>query len=296
MRRHGLIYGRRGAALGASVAVLCLGGVLAACGGEGDDNGYAAVGAAGPSPERAPGRAVPPDGEVELVPLDDDGARGGGSGKHPAEGQGPGGSTAGGTGKGAPGAAGDGGSDGKAAAPDAPGSSGRPAAPGSGGSAPGRTGGGAGGSGPSGGQTAPGSPGTGSPGTGSPGTGPPGTGSPGTGPGSPPATTPPPPPAPAALKVGEPARAGAGKRWCEKVTVRFSNTGGSPVRSGSVTFATHIIGALGVDWGTRYSAQPLPGPIAAGAAVNRTYTVCVDAWRVPLGMRVETQDVTADWK
>ncbi|MDJ0463469.1 hypothetical protein [Streptomyces sp. H27-C3] len=288
MRRHGLIHGHRGAALGASVAVLCLGGVLAACGGEAGDDGYAAVGAAGSSPDRAAGKAVPPDGEVELVPLDDDGARGGDRGGHPAKGEGSGGSSAGGTGKGASGAAGadDGGSGGDAPDRGAPGSPGKPGGPGGGASAPGRTGGGAA-SGTSGGPTAPGSPGSGSP----------GTGSPGTGPGSPPTTTPPPPPpAPAALKVGAPARAGAGKRWCEKVTVRFSNTGGSPVRSGTVTFATHIIGALGVDWGTRYSAQPLPGPIAAGAAVNNTYTVCVDSWRVPLGMRVETRDVTADWK
>lgn len=77
--------------------------------------------------------------------------------------------------------------------------------------------------------------------------------------------------------------------------MRFRNTGGSPVRSGTATFATHIIGALGVDWATVESAQPLPAPIAAGATRTRTYTVCVAAWRVPLGMRVETQDVTASW-
>ncbi|MEN8649958.1 hypothetical protein ABCR94_04705 [Streptomyces sp. 21So2-11] len=294
MRRHGLIDGRRGAALGASVAVLCLGGVLAACGGESGDDGYAAVGAAGSSPDRAPGRAVPPDGEVELVPLVplDDRARDDGGGEHPAKGGGsPADGTGESTGEGASGAAiGDGsGSGGKAPDRGAAGGAGTPAAPGGSGSTPGRTGGGTGGGsggGTPGGPTAPGSP---------------GAGSPGTDPGSPPTTTPPPPPpppapAPAALKVGEPVRAAAGKRWCEKVTVRFRNTGGSPVRSGSVTFATHIIGALGVDWGTRYSTQPLPGPIAGGAAVNKTYTVCVDAWRVPLGMHVETQDVTADWK
>ncbi|WP_241838012.1 hypothetical protein [Streptomyces sp. CB03234] len=79
------------------------------------------------------------------------------------------------------------------------------------------------------------------------------------------------------------------------MTVEFRNSGGSPVRSGTVTFATHIIGALGVDWATVESAQPLPAPIAAGAARRQAYTVCVDAWRVPLGMRVETQDVTASW-
>ena len=29
---------------------------------------------------------------------------------------------------------------------------------------------------------------------------------------------------------------------------------------------------------------------------KQAYTVCVDAWRVPLGMHIETQDVTAVWK
>ncbi|MER7112142.1 hypothetical protein [Streptomyces sp. NPDC000229] len=105
----------------------------------------------------------------------------------------------------------------------------------------------------------------------------------------------PPPPRPAALTVGEPLRAPTNRRWCEKVTVQFRNTGGSPVRSGTTTFATHIIGALGVDWATVESAQPLPAPIEAGATRTETYTVCVDAWRVPLGMRIETQDVTASW-
>lgn len=80
------------------------------------------------------------------------------------------------------------------------------------------------------------------------------------------------------------------------MTVEFRNTGGSPARSGTVTFATHIIGALGVDWATITSSQPLPAPIRAGAARSETYTVCVDSWRVPLGMRVETRDVTAVWK
>ncbi|WP_405714847.1 hypothetical protein [Streptomyces sp. NBC_00046] len=95
------------------------------------------------------------------------------------------------------------------------------------------------------------------------------------------------------LAVGEPVRAAADERWCEKVTVEFRNTGGSPARSGTVTFATHVIGALGVDWATVESTGPLPAPIDAGAARTATYTVCVDAWRVPLGMHVETRDVTA---
>lgn len=93
--------------------------------------------------------------------------------------------------------------------------------------------------------------------------------------------------------MGAPVRAAADERWCEKVTVEFRNTGGSAARSGTVTFATHVIGALGVDWATIESTGPLPAPIDAGAARTKTYTVCVDAWRVPLGMHVETRDVTA---
>ncbi|WP_415957221.1 hypothetical protein [Streptomyces sp. 021-4] len=113
---------------------------------------------------------------------------------------------------------------------------------------------------------------------------------------SPPPGKPTPPPAPAALTLSAPQRAPADKRWCEKVTVEFRNTGGSPARSGTVTFATHIIGALGVDWATIRSSQSLPAPIAAGATRSETYTVCVESWRVPLGMRVETQDVSAVWE
>lgn len=95
------------------------------------------------------------------------------------------------------------------------------------------------------------------------------------------------------LVVGAPERAAADERWCEKVTVEFRNTGGSPARAGTVTFATHVIGGLGIDWATVESSAPLPAPIGAGAARTKTYTVCVDAWRVPLGMHVETRDVTA---
>ncbi|MFG2774581.1 hypothetical protein [Streptomyces sp. NPDC048350] len=114
------------------------------------------------------------------------------------------------------------------------------------------------------------------------------------------ATTSPPPPAtpatPATLTLSAPVLADGDKRWCERVTITFRNSGGTAATSGTVTFATHIIGALGVDWATIESAQPLPAPIAAGAAKTATYTVCVDSWRVPLGMRVDTQKVTATWK
>ncbi|MEV8311462.1 hypothetical protein AB0P36_30035 [Streptomyces flavidovirens] len=276
MRRHVLTHGRRGAATGAAAVVLCLGGVLAACGGgSGDDDGYAAVGAAGPGPERAPGRAVPPEGEVELVPLDGDstpdaGRRGrGGPGDGPPAADGGGGSGLATEGPPAKGGGSRSGETDPAMPPDAPGGS----------------------EGGSGGGTSTKPPVTGAPGA--PGNGPgPGTGSGGTSPAPPPA----PPAGPAVLKLGDPLLAPGDKRWCEQVTVPFRNTGESAVHSGTVTFGTHIIGALGVDWDTRWSTQPLPGPIAAGAAVRKTYTVCVEAWRVPLGMRVETQEVTADWK
>ncbi|MFF9339325.1 hypothetical protein ACF1CG_06070 [Streptomyces sp. NPDC014773] len=98
------------------------------------------------------------------------------------------------------------------------------------------------------------------------------------------------------LTVSAPVTADGDARWCERVTVTFRNTGGSPATSGTATFATHVIGALGLDWGTVTTTQPLPVPIAAGAARKQTYTVCVESWRVPLGMRVDTREVTASWR
>ncbi|MFD5507892.1 hypothetical protein ACFWIB_08970 [Streptomyces sp. NPDC127051] len=76
----------------------------------------------------------------------------------------------------------------------------------------------------------------------------------------------------------------------------FTNTGTKPATSGTVTFSTHIIGALGIDWATITTAQPLPAPIPGGAAKTQTYTVCVESWRVPLGMHTETQRATATWR
>ncbi|MFE5485051.1 hypothetical protein [Streptomyces sp. NPDC056527] len=163
---------------------------------------------------------------------------------------------------------------------------------------------------PPGATPAPGGTDTGTaPGTSRPGTTParPGTTPPRTATAPPPGTTTPPAPSqpptspttpasPATLTLSAPVLTEADKRWCERVTVTFRNTGGTAATSGTVTFATHIIGALGVDWATIESAQPLPAPIAAGAAQTRTYTVCVDSWRVPLGMHVDTQKVTATWK
>ncbi|MEU8975558.1 hypothetical protein AB0D11_41200 [Streptomyces monashensis] len=101
---------------------------------------------------------------------------------------------------------------------------------------------------------------------------------------------------PAELSWGKPATQDTDQRWCQKVTVEFHNSGGTAVRSGSVTFGTHVIGALGIDWGTIDSATGLPVPIAPGARARPSWTVCVDAWRVPLGMHIETRDVAVRWK
>ncbi|MGW3656020.1 hypothetical protein ACWD6R_10050 [Streptomyces sp. NPDC005151] len=271
--------GRRGTAIAASAAVLCLGGALAACGGgAGDGDGYAAVGAAGTGPEKAPKGAVAPSGRVTLIPLDGEG--GGSADKEPKPGtsaaSGDTGGT-GGTGSGAGGGAGD------------RTSGGAQSSSGSGGTSAGTTGGAAGSASGTGSAGSTGGSGTG--GTASGGAG--GVSATPSTPSAPGSTA---PAGPAVLTLGAPERAAADHRWCEKVTVEFRNTGGSPARSGTVTFATHIIGGLGIDWATVETTAPLPAPIDAGAAREKTYTVCVDAWRVPLGMHVETRDITAAWK
>ncbi|WP_244410243.1 hypothetical protein [Streptomyces albofaciens] len=79
------------------------------------------------------------------------------------------------------------------------------------------------------------------------------------------------------------------------MTVELRNTGGRPVTSGSITFGTHIIGALGIDWTTRTSTHSLPTPIPATSHRTATWRVCVASWRVPFGMHVETQDVRVEW-
>ena len=89
-----------------------------------------------------------------------------------------------------------------------------------------------------------------------------------------------------------PLRTADADRWCEKVTVTFTNTGGRPVTAGTVTFGTHIIGGLGIDWATIDTAKPVPVPLAGGASRTASWDLCVDAWRVPLGMHIETRDVT----
>ncbi|MFI8787501.1 hypothetical protein [Streptomyces sp. NPDC055105] len=264
--RRGSIRGRRGALTGATAAVVCLGGVLAACGSSGGGDGYVAVGAAGATPDRTPGRTVAPTGDVELVPLDGAASDPPGpseSGTGSSEG---GGGSSGDTGAGAGAEARTGTGSGTAEA-SGPDGSGQPStgAGGSGGSGSGSSGSGSSGSG-GGATTTPSAPGTGTPS------------------------------GPAALKVGDPERKAADKRWCEDVTLDMVNTGGAAVRSGTVTFGTHIIGALGIDWATVESTQDLPVPIGAGKRKKKTWTVCVDAWRVPLGMHVETRDVSVKWK
>ncbi|MCX5406111.1 hypothetical protein OHA37_19750 [Streptomyces sp. NBC_00335] len=261
----------------AALLVLCATAATAAltgCAGPARE-GYVAVGAAAPGPERGAGENVAPKAGVEFQSLPQaapgsSAAAGAPSGSTSADIPSAGAPT--GTPGGVPGST----------QPDAPGT--QP----SGGSTPGGSG-----------ATDPG--GSGNPPGTAPGTTPP-TG-PGANPGTP--SSPPPKPAPstpsrppatpAKLSIGAPTRTATAERWCEQVTVAFTNTGGTAARSGTVSFATHIIGALGVDWATINSTQPLPAPIAGGTTKTQTYRICVESWRVPLGMRVETQKVTATW-
>ncbi|MFE2282768.1 hypothetical protein ACFXDJ_01045 [Streptomyces sp. NPDC059443] len=248
----------RKASRSAALLALCCTAAAAAltgCGGPARE-GYVAVGAAAAGPERGAGENVAPQGRVEFQPLPP--ATAGSSASSSS------------TSTGTPGSQPPGGSDN------------RP------GSTPGATP-------PTTGSGTPGSS-TGS-GTGTGSTPGPGSGTP-TKPGTGGSTSPAPPPAPATaakLSIGAPTRSAAADRWCEQVTVAFTNTGGTAARSGTVSFATHIIGALGVDWATITSTQPLPAPIAANTTKTQTYTVCVESWRVPLGMHIETQRVTATW-
>ncbi|MEU8567893.1 hypothetical protein AB0C51_05910 [Streptomyces pathocidini] len=269
---------RRGAVIASSAAVLCLGSLLAACGGESgpDDDGYVAVGAVGPRGEGTSGttRTVSPEGEVTLVPLEGTG-RGAGARSEPGRGRT--------TGSGAPETdASPPGNGGRGPANDAAGDGRSPAATGS----EGRTDAGQG-AGPASG------PGAGS--ASGPGQGP----GPASGPGSvdePSSPAPADPEAdPAELSIGPIERAPAEDRWCEKVTLELHNSGDKPVTSGKVTFSTHIIGALGIDWATIESTRELPVPIGGGERTEKTWAVCVAAWRVPLGMHVETQDADVTW-
>ncbi|MDX2542839.1 hypothetical protein ACOT81_24395 [Streptomyces sp. WI04-05B] len=104
------------------------------------------------------------------------------------------------------------------------------------------------------------------------------------------------PTGPARLVTGALVRESTDRRWCEKATLPFHNTGGSPVRSGTVTFGTHIIDLLGIDWATIESTVPLPTPIGPGTGREESWTVCVEEWRVPWGMRVDTRVVGVQWE
>ncbi|MDI6411940.1 hypothetical protein QLX52_24355 [Streptomyces albus] len=269
---------RRGGRIAASAALVCIGVPLLGGCGSGDDEGYVAVGAGGRSDDAG---TVRPDDKVRMVPLPD--------GKdHRAGKNGDDGRTADGDRTEA--------ADGDSRAERKTGTSGggdTTADGGSGSSGSARGGSGSGGAG-AGGPSSTTGPGDGSGGAGgSTGTG---GGSGGSGGGSAPddgspSPSPGTPQGPAVLEASEPERAKGEHRWCEKVTVRFSNTGGSPVTKGKITFGTHIIGGLGVDWDTRETTRALPVPIGPGEKKEKTWTVCVDAWRVPLGMHIETRDV-----
>ncbi|MFF2805784.1 hypothetical protein ACFVT2_01135 [Streptomyces sp. NPDC058000] len=249
----------------ASAAVLCLGVLLTGCG-SAAGTGYAAVGAAGPSDGTAPTKPAPPPGDVELTPLDGDGAgtnHSGPSGSPAPSGRpapsapDPSSGTAGHAPSGAPGTPG--------APPTAP--PGSPAGPSTG----------------HGGDDAPGSNAPSPPG-----------GSPAPEPPSP--TIPAGPDAPSGLVVGKPVLADTDVRWCQRITIDFLNTGDHPVTAGTVTFGSHVIGALGIDWATLDSTHPLPLPLTPDTPATGTWRVCVDAWRVPLGMHLDTKDATFKWK
>ncbi|MEU0965635.1 hypothetical protein ABZ357_09490 [Streptomyces sp. NPDC005917] len=79
------------------------------------------------------------------------------------------------------------------------------------------------------------------------------------------------------------------------MTVEFRNSGGTAVRSDTITLGAHIIDLLGIDWATINSTQSLPAPSAPNSRTSGTWTVCVDDWRAPLGMHIETRVVAADW-
>ncbi|MFC9822130.1 hypothetical protein ACFWG6_10460 [Streptomyces erythrochromogenes] len=261
---------RKGSRAATALLALCCTAAagLTGCGGPARE-GFSAVGAAAPGPERGAGENVAPQGGVEFQQLGDPSATGGSAGSSSTSTAPAGSGTAGGP---TPGGA-------------------TSTAPGGSAGAPGTT------AGPGRVPTPPGIPGTpGAPTNPANPTGPTGPPSP-TGPPGKPGTTPPaPPPAtPAQLTLSAPARSAAADRWCERVTVTFTNTGTTAARSGTVSFATHVIGALGVDWATVTTTQPLPAPVAGGASKTQTYTVCLEAWRVPLGMHVDTRKVTATW-
>ncbi|MGK5629668.1 hypothetical protein [Streptomyces sp. URMC 123] len=294
----------RGTALAASAAALCLAALAAGMGGGGPDQGYLATEAVGPDDARA-ARPVPPGDGVRLVPLDGSGdptapgtSRAGG-GHDPDSGAADAGSIPGGASSSTvgPGGTADSTDNGAAAglASSSTGAASSSTAHGSGsteyGSGPERR--------PPDSSTrgpadepptpprqlqGPQEPRPGDPGPGTPVE--PGRPTPPTAPTHP---APPAPGRPGAIRAGEPQRTPTDRRWCENVTLTLHNTGDLPVTSGTVTFATHVIGGLGIDWGSVTSHRPLPVPIAGGERREASWRICVDAWRVPWGMRIETR-------
>ncbi|MFF3271828.1 hypothetical protein ACFYWU_12990 [Streptomyces chrestomyceticus] len=258
---------------------LLLAALLTACGSD-DGRGHAALGAAGPADDRSPTGPVPPHDGITLTPLDGDGAPATGNGSPPYASSSSTDSDTSAT----PGSGG--------APPTAPrsqdsGSGSNRAADRDTVSTPG---------------TQPGPPGSppGRPSEGTPQQPPAQPPSPGPAPRPHPTPTPTPTPTPKPntpphLTTGPVNRTGADVRWCENVSLTLRNTGDRPVTSGTVTFGTHIIGALGIDWTTRTSTHQLPTPITGHTHRTATWRVCVSAWRVPLGMHIETRDVEVDW-
>ncbi|MEY9870666.1 hypothetical protein ABH931_000120 [Streptacidiphilus sp. MAP12-33] len=100
------------------------------------------------------------------------------------------------------------------------------------------------------------------------------------------------PQTPASLAVTALHTAATGQRWCQRVVLTLANSGDRAATSGTVTFATHVIGALGVDWWTYQTSQPLAAPVAGHASAQESWTVCLDSWRVPDGMHMETRAAT----
>ncbi|MER6843193.1 hypothetical protein [Streptomyces platensis] len=260
-----------------SAAVLCLGVLLTGCG-SAAGAGHAAVGAAGPGDGRVPTQAVPPRDGVQLTPLDGDGGQTRNGGED---------GSGGGTESGPPGTrASDGSGKGDTADGAPPSGSPGPSGARHGSSAP-TTGAHPGHGGATTPPTSPGSPSH-------PGDPTPPHGTPAPEPSSP--TLPAGPDTPDGLLIGAPGRSGTDVRWCERVTLEFLNTGDRPVTSGTVTFGTHIIGGLGIDWATLSSSHKLPLPLAPGKKKTGSWRVCVDGWRVPAGMHIETKDVAFSWK
>jgi hypothetical protein len=100
------------------------------------------------------------------------------------------------------------------------------------------------------------------------------------------------PQTPASLAVTALGTADTGERWCQRVTLGIANSGDRTATSGTVTFSTHVVGALGVDWWTYRTSQSLAAPVPGHVSVSESWTVCLDAWRVPAGTHLGTRSAT----